>query len=140
MSQGATALRESLSLMRDLGITFGVTTALDQYAALLTARGDVSTAARLWGAGGSAGARHVTQLSCNGVESASARKPVDVWEPSAVSMLSLSRIGMPCSGPRGPLTRHSASSSRATLKASGMTSMTEPRRGPPWSRDWIRSG
>ena len=50
LPEAAVALRESVCIVRDLGITFSVPTALDQYAALFTARGDVATAARLWGA------------------------------------------------------------------------------------------
>src|SRR5215217_3948843 len=47
--------------------------------------------------------------SCGGRELTSASEPAVVSMPSAVSTLSLSRIGIPCSGPRGPPSRSSAS-------------------------------
>ena len=62
--------------------------------------------------------------------SASASEPAVVGIGSAVSILSFTRIGMPCSGPRGPLALRSASSARASSMASGLTAMHAVQRGP----------
>src|SRR3954453_21955021 len=73
----------------------------------------------------------------------SAREPAVVCIRSAVSMLSFSRTGTPCSGPRGPFARYSASSERAIAVASGFISMTDRSAGPRWSscsmRRWYSS-
>ena len=53
-----------------------------------------------------------------------------VVDMSAVSMLSFSRTGMQCSGPRGPEAARSSSSSLATSSALGLTVMMLLRRGP----------
>ena len=58
---------------------------------------------------------------------------------SAVSMLSLMRIGMPCSGPRGPLLLRSASSASAIASASGLSSMMLRSAGPRRSSASIRA-
>src|SRR5258707_1856413 len=46
--------------------------------------------------------RSTMNASFGGLTPASASDPAVVISLSAVAMLSLSRIGMPCSGPRGP--------------------------------------
>src|ERR1051326_5982069 len=51
--------------------------------------------------------------------SLSASEPAVVGIASLVSMLSLIRIGMPCSGPRTPLDARSASNARASANAEG---------------------
>ena len=53
-----------------------------------------------------------TNASCVAIEPSSASDPAVVIIRSAVSMLSLIRIGMPCSGPRGPWRPRSASRAR----------------------------
>src|SRR5271163_4855164 len=50
------------------------------------------------------------------------RDPAVVFIRSPVSMLSLRRTGMPCSGPRGPFDLRSRSSASAICRASGLTS------------------
>src|SRR5579863_2851044 len=54
-----------------------------------------------------------TAESLDGFEPTRASDPAVVIMRSAVSMLSLTRTGMPCSGPRGPLALRSASSESA---------------------------
>jgi hypothetical protein len=54
-----------------------------------------------------------------------ASDPAVVSILSRVSKLSLTRMGMPCRGPRGPFRRRSASSSAAISTAAGLTSITE---------------
>jgi hypothetical protein len=49
---------------------------------------------------------------------------------SAVSKLSLSRTGTPCSGPRAPLVRRSASSACASMTAFGFSRITALIAGP----------
>ena len=61
---------------------------------------------------------------------ASASEPADVCILSAVSMLSLIRTGMPCSGPRTLPALRSASSASAMASASGFSSMTALTAGP----------
>ncbi len=68
--------------------------------------------------------------------SLSAREPAVVAVSSALSMLSFSRIGTPCRGPRRWPAVRSASSLRASAKAWGFRVMTA-RCGP--SDVWIRS-
>ncbi len=58
---------------------------------------------------------------------------------SAVSMLSFSRMAIPCSGPRGPFALRSASSESAMAKASGLSSMMALTAGPCLSSASIRS-
>ena len=58
---------------------------------------------------------------------------------STVSMLSLSRIGMPWSGPRGPCVRRSSSSASAIIRALALISRMERRLGPLRSSASIRS-
>jgi hypothetical protein len=48
------------------------------------------------------------------------RRPMRVLQRSAVSMLSLTTIGIPCSGPRGPRARRSRSSASATSQPIGV--------------------
>src|SRR4029077_20378226 len=66
-----------------------------------------------------------TPESFAGVQPRSAREPAVVIIRSAVPMLSLTRTGMPCIGPRGPLALRSASRDSAMETASGFTSITE---------------
>src|ERR1700720_1326158 len=61
-----------------------------------------------------------TVESCAGVDPNSASEPAVVIMRSAVSMLSLIRTGMPCSGPRGPFSFRSRSSASAIANASGL--------------------
>ena len=68
------------------------------------------------------------------IEPASASEPAVVVIRSAVSMLSLSRIGMPCSGPRRRPALRSASSASAIASASGLISMTRAGRAAPVER------
>ena len=63
--------------------------------------------------------------SCAGAVPTSAIDPAVVCIRSCVSMLSLSRTGMPWSGPRTCPARRSASSDRAMSSASGLSSMIE---------------
>jgi hypothetical protein len=69
---------------------------------------------------------------------ASANDPAVVCIESPVSMLSFSRIGIPCSGPRTRPLRRIASSLCAIATASGLSSMTELSPGPRSSIAWIR--
>src|SRR5918911_2568369 len=69
--------------------------------------------------------RLATNASRAGIEPARAREPAVVIIRSAVAMLSLRRIGMPCSGPRAPLALRSASSDSAIASASGFSWRTE---------------
>ena len=73
------------------------------------------------------------------MESASASEPAVVCIRSAVSMLSLIRIGMPCIGPRGPLNLRSASRASAIESASGFNSMMLLIAGPFLSIASIRA-
>ena len=57
-------------------------------------------------------------------------RPAVVVIRSAVSMLSLSSTGMPCSGPRAPLAARSRSSASAMDRASGLVSMMDWSMGP----------
>src|ERR1700682_2612241 len=68
-----------------------------------------------------------------------ASEPAVVCMRSPVSMLSLTRIGMPCSGPRTRPSRRSLSSRSAISTQSGLISMTERRFGPTLSMAAIRS-
>src|SRR5439155_27006531 len=68
----------------------------------------------------------------------SANDPALVCILSPVSMLSLSRTGMPCKGPRTTPRLRSASALRAMTKASGLSSITEFTPGPFWSRARMR--
>src|SRR5262249_18256487 len=79
-----------------------------------------------------------TVESCSGIDPSRASDPAVVVIRSAVSMLSLTRTGMPCSGPRGPLDLRSASSASAILSTSGFNSMMECRAGPCLSVPAIR--
>jgi len=80
-----------------------------------------------------------TPASRAGRDPVSAREPAVVSMRSAVSMLSLMRIGMPCSGPRVRPARRSASSAAAISSASGFSSSTERNAGPFRSSASIRS-
>ena len=64
------------------------------------------------------------KASFGGLAPASASDPAVLIMASAVAMLSLIRIGMPCSGPRGPRLLRSASRRSAMASASGFSSMT----------------
>ncbi len=83
--------------------------------------------------------RSATPESRSGIEPASASEPAVVVVLSAVSMLSFSRTGIPCSGPRGPFALRSASSASAIASASGFVSITERSAGPLRSSASIRS-
>src|SRR5512137_433049 len=61
---------------------------------------------------------------------ASASEPALVLMRSRVAMLSFTRTGIPCSGPRGWPALRSRSRSAAMASASGWTSMTDAIRGP----------
>jgi hypothetical protein len=63
--------------------------------------------------------------SFGGREPTSAMEPAVVCMRSAVAMLSFIKMGMPCSGPRGPFARRSRSRSSAIACASGLSSITE---------------
>ena len=69
---------------------------------------------------------------------ARAKEPAVVCMRSPVSMLSLSRIGMPCSGLSTLPRLRIASSCCAIDSASGLSSITELRPGPRWSSARIR--
>ena len=83
--------------------------------------------------------RRTTNASRWGRAPTSASEPAVVFIRSAVSMLSFTRTGMPCRGPRAPLERRSASSASATVRASGAISITDRSSGPARSRSSIRS-
>ncbi len=83
--------------------------------------------------------RAATHESCAGIEPSSAREPAVVVIRSAVSTLSFTTIGTPCSGPRSSPDARSASSSSARASASGFVSIMERRRGPSRSIRAIRS-
>ena len=72
--------------------------------------------------------RSTTNASASAIDPSSASDPAVVIMRSAVSMLSLMRTGMPCSGPRGPFALRSASSASAIVRASGLISMTGAQR------------
>ena len=79
-----------------------------------------------------------TKASRGAIEPTRASDPAVVIILSAVSMLSLMRTGIPCSGPRGPWRFRSASIASAMVSASGLTSMTERSAGPDRSMSPIR--
>src|SRR5438105_11317371 len=68
----------------------------------------------------------------------SANEPALVCILSPVSMLSLSRWGMPCRGPSTRPLPRSSSAFLARARASGFSSMTELTPGPFWSSRAIR--
>src|SRR5712691_5499351 len=78
------------------------------------------------------------------VESRNAGMPARANDPalvcilSPVSMLSLSRTGMPCNGPSTMPRLRSASAFRAIASASGLSSITALTPGPLWSNARIR--
>ena len=74
--------------------------------------------------------RSTTNASRAAIDPSSASDPAVVIIRSAVSMLSLIRMGMPCSGPRGPLALRSASSASAIAPASGLTLDDRAQRRP----------
>ena len=74
--------------------------------------------------------RAATKASWGAIDPRSAVDPAVVVIRSAVSMLSFSRMGMPCSGPRGPEAWNSRSRASAISSASGFTSRTANSRGP----------
>src|SRR5713226_1340457 len=69
----------------------------------------------------------------------SAKDPALVCILSPVSMLSLSRTGMPCKGPSTTPRLRSASALRAMTSASGFSSITAFTPGPFWSSATIRA-
>jgi hypothetical protein len=69
------------------------------------------------------------KASSGGVEPSSISDPAVVGR-SAVSKLSLTTTGMPCSGERRPLRRRSASRARAVSSAFGMTTINPRNWGP----------
>ena len=79
------------------------------------------------------------KASLGGMDPFSASDPAVVVMRSAVAILSFSRIGMPCSGPRGPLLLRSASSRSAIVNASGFVSITLRSAGPCRSIASIRA-
>src|ERR1700730_4881817 len=70
---------------------------------------------------------------------ASARDPAVVAIGSDVSMLSLTIMGTPCSGPRSFLALRSASSTRAMARAFGLSARTDRYSGPWWSKRAMRA-
>src|SRR2546426_3688080 len=82
-----------------------------------------------------------TVASWSGAVPTKANEPAVVCIRSAVSMLSLSKTGIPCSGPRGPRALRSASRAPAIASASGLISRIELTRGPflSWSSSSMRS-
>ncbi|MEZ4584789.1 MAG: hypothetical protein R2909_00105 [Gemmatimonadales bacterium] len=76
--------------------------------------------------------RRITKASSGGIEPASITEPAVVGR-SWVSMLSLTRIGIPCSGERGPFSLRSRSSARAVSSAFWFSVITAFRVGPVWS-------
>ena len=84
--------------------------------------------------------RRVTRpASAGGRAPSSASDPAVVSMRSAVPMLSLIRIGMPCRGPRTRPPRRSASDASATASASGLVSSTCRSAGPVRSSSAIRA-
>ena len=83
--------------------------------------------------------RAATPESFSRIEPVRASEPAVVVMRSAVPTLSLSRIGMPWSGPRGPRARRSRSSLSASARASGLISMTERSAGPRLSSASMRA-
>src|SRR6266481_3457011 len=79
------------------------------------------------------------------VESRKAGMPTSANDPalvcilSPVSMLSLSRTGMPCNGPSTTPRLRSASALRAIASASGLSSITALTPGPFWSSAMMRA-
>ena len=82
--------------------------------------------------------REATWESRTATEPSRAREPAVVVIRSALSILSLSTTGMPCSGPRTCPSRRSSSSRSASLRASGFTSIMALSAGPLRSNSWIR--
>ena len=80
-----------------------------------------------------------TWASRTALTPASASEPALVLILSPVAMLSFSRTGMPCSGPRTFLAARSRSMAAAMVKASGFSSMTAFRRGPRLSMAAMRA-
>src|SRR6185369_5587821 len=80
-----------------------------------------------------------TKASRVGFEPMSAVEPAVVCMRSWVSMLSLINMGMPCKGPRTRPSLRSWSSLVAIESASGLSSITEFKRGPSLSISLIRS-
>ena len=74
--------------------------------------------------------RAATLESSDGTQPLSASEPAVVVIRSAVSMLSFSKIGTPCIGPRGPCAWRSRSSASAMASASGFVSSTARNAGP----------
>src|SRR5437868_8538275 len=70
------------------------------------------------------------KASCGAIDPSRARDPAVVVILSAVSMLSLSRIGIPCNGPRTRPAFLSRSRDDAMDNASGFTSITWCSDGP----------
>ena len=83
--------------------------------------------------------RAMTKASAGAGMPSSASEPAVVCMRSPVSMLSLTRIGIPCRGPRAPFSRRSRSSASATERASGLTSMIARSSGPRRSIASMRS-
>src|SRR5580704_4394977 len=79
-----------------------------------------------------------TYESFGGFAPTSASEPAVVIMRSAVSILSFSSTGMPCSGPRGPFSLRSLSSASAIARASGLVSITLLMAGPLLSIASIR--
>ncbi len=80
-----------------------------------------------------------TNESCGGIDPSSASEPAVVVIRSWVSMLSLSAIGIPCSGPRTLPALRSASSWSAISSAWGLVSMIARSSGPCWLSASIRA-
>src|SRR5215469_3213559 len=80
-----------------------------------------------------------TNESLGGFEPTSASDPAVVIMRSAVSMLSLIRTGMPCSGPRCPFALRSRSRASAIASASGLSSMMAFTEGPRLSMSSMRA-
>ncbi len=83
--------------------------------------------------------RRATPESRGAMDVASASEPALVCIRSAVPTLSLTSTGTPCSGPRGPFDRRSASSASAMESASGFSSTIARRFAPFWSLASMRA-
>src|SRR5439155_6870136 len=83
--------------------------------------------------------RSATKASRGGFAPTRARDPAVVAIRSAVATLSLISTGIPCSGPRDPCARRSASRLSAMASASGFVSSTARSAGPRRSSASIRA-
>ncbi len=82
--------------------------------------------------------RRTTNASDDGVKPSRASEPPVVGMP-AVSMLSFTATGMPCSVPLEPEAARSASRAAASSRAAGLTTMKAFRAGPARSYAAMRA-